>query len=594
MTAKEIHSKLVEKIDEVCLHLLPGGKRSGSEWESGSTSGDSGKSLKVRMTGDKAGIWSDFAEGSKGDLIDLWRTCRSLSFGEAMKEIRQWLGLPEDDRQFQKSGKTYKRPGEPSGKLVYGKAMEYLKGRGLTPETLREAGIRSTDTEIIFPYIDPSGALILEKTLKIERKNGKKEIFLTGDAEPVLFGWNFLYPDARSVTICEGEIDCLTLFQLGIPTLSVPFGGGSGAKHSWVEREYERLSVFDEIFLCFDNDEAGQKAMSDLVPRLGRDRCRVVILPKKDPSECLMSGIDMMPYFQAARTCDPEGLHPSSDYTQAAMDILLNRNARDSGFPLPWCDRIRFRPSELTIWNGINGHGKTTALNHLSIALLSAGHRILYCSHEMSPERLKVQMIRQACGDGIFSDERSKRLDIRLFEGLLIYIGKKDRNEAIRYAVRRYGITHVIIDNLTRLSKMDDYSGQQEIVQGLSDLKDDLGIHIHLVTHARKGESESLRPDKFDVRGAGPITDIADNVLTLHRNKEKSDLLSKTDLELHKLRKLRGLVLEDRDATLYVQKQRVDGWEGSIPLWFDLLSHQFGSSFNFSPVAYDRGGEIPF
>jgi twinkle protein len=32
------------------------------------------ESLKVHLTGDKAGIWQDFATGEGGDLLDLWGT----------------------------------------------------------------------------------------------------------------------------------------------------------------------------------------------------------------------------------------------------------------------------------------------------------------------------------------------------------------------------------------------------------------------------------------------------------------------------------------------------------------------------------------
>lgn len=42
------------------------------------TAGESGKSLKVCIGGDKAGLWKDFATEQSGDLIDLWAACRGF------------------------------------------------------------------------------------------------------------------------------------------------------------------------------------------------------------------------------------------------------------------------------------------------------------------------------------------------------------------------------------------------------------------------------------------------------------------------------------------------------------------------------------
>lgn len=588
MKAKELHQKMVESIEEVVGHIFPSGHRTGQEWSVGSVGGERGDSLKVRLSGEKAGLWSDFATGEKGDLIDLWRKVFDKNFLESVKEVKEFLGIKEEESGFIKPRKDYKKPENFDGKPVYGAALDYLKNRGIKDETLRAFGVRSTDGEIIFPSHLPDGTLVRQKTLKLERKNGKKEMYVTRDGEPVLFGWQALHPDARGVTICEGEIDCLTLWQMDVPALSVPFGAGVGAKNDWVEREYERLSSFDEIYLCFDMDEEGQKSIADLIPRLGRDRCRIVKLPRKDPNECLQAGIDLFPFFLNAAYCDPEGLHPSTEFLPDAMDILLGRKDREEGIPLPWCPTLIIRPSELTIWNGINGHGKTSLLNHLTIEFLSRREKVLYCSFEMSPERLMVQLVKQACGDDRFSDERTKLLGMGLFSGLLLYLGKKDRFDAIRYAIRRYGVTQIVIDNLTRMSKMDDYAGHQEIVQKLSDIKDEYRVHIHLVTHARKGESEAIRPDKFDVRGAGPITDIADNVVTIHRNKEKGSLLELSDIELLRKKTTRIDVQEQADAKLYIQKQRVSGWEGSARIWFDPATCQFGDRYSFDPIVYDH------
>ena len=64
----------------------------------------------------------------------------------------------------------------------------------------------------------------------------------------------------REVTITEGEIDALTAWDYGMPALSVPFGGGGGAKQRWIEAEYDRLCRFEVIYLALDMDREGNIA----------------------------------------------------------------------------------------------------------------------------------------------------------------------------------------------------------------------------------------------------------------------------------------------------------------------------------------------
>ncbi len=585
MTIKELSERLASRVEEVCSHLLPSGRRIGSEWCVGDLDGNQGKSLKVKISGGKAGLWCDFAGSEKGDLVALWMQVRRLSMFEALKEIRSYLGISEPQYHHSPQ-KVYKKP-SPIGSPIRRDSVvrSWLTDRRkLDQRTIDRFEVKERDGVLVFPYIR-DGELYHEKYRKITEKT----FWSSKDTEPILFGWQALPDDARTVTICEGEIDCMTLHQYGYAALSIPCGAGDGGKLDWIDSEYERLSSFDEICLCMDMDKAGQEALPALIRRLGRERCRIVKLPHKDPNECLMAGLPSLdPYFMAASSCDPEGLHSASEFMPAAMEILMGTSDKERGISLPWSDNLHFRPSELTVWHGYNGQGKSSLLNHLSVDFLSRGEAILYCSHEMSPERLMAQMVRQACGDGQYSVGRGELLSSMIFKRLYIYVGKTERIEAMRYAVRRYGCSHIIVDNLTRLCPMDDYRGQQEIVQSLADLKDSEKVHIHLIAHARKAESESMKPDKHDVKGAGAITDIADNVVGIHRNKTKMELLELSDGELYMKKLTRSAVEEQSDAKLYVQKQRVDGWEGSVKLWFDRASCQFGAAPHFSPRRFDE------
>ena len=63
------------------------------EFEAGSIAGEQGKSLKVRVDGPKAGVWTDFAAGKGGGLIDLRCRLRDQGLPEALDDIRSYLGV---------------------------------------------------------------------------------------------------------------------------------------------------------------------------------------------------------------------------------------------------------------------------------------------------------------------------------------------------------------------------------------------------------------------------------------------------------------------------------------------------------------------
>jgi hypothetical protein len=71
MTAAELSAALTDRITELVRDLLPGGHREGHEWRCGNTRGEAGSSLAVHLTGDKSGVWCDFATGESGDALDL-------------------------------------------------------------------------------------------------------------------------------------------------------------------------------------------------------------------------------------------------------------------------------------------------------------------------------------------------------------------------------------------------------------------------------------------------------------------------------------------------------------------------------------------
>ncbi len=593
--AKELSERLSQRAEDFARFLFPNGKKSGNEWCIGSLQGEKGTSLKIHTKGVKAGVWCDFATGQSGDLLDLWAHKEGITLLEAMKGVKAYLGLK--DVKFEPQRKTnYTLPKVQTVDIPKqtSKVLDYLTNeRGLTLETLKAYQIGDEGNEIVFPFVRDSKIVNL-KYLKLERPNGKKLIRTESNCEPCLFGWQNVPKNAREITICEGEIDAMTLYQYGIAALSVPFGAGSGSKNEWVENDFDRLAVFDVINICMDDDEAGHQARDSIVERLGNVRCRIVTLPMKDANDCLQNGYDaddLKQCIKEAKSIDPHELRRASEYLQDVLDRLYPPDGKQPGYESAWDksnNKIRFRPSELSVWTGINGHGKTQFLGHLMLGLMKQGARVCIASLELKPSLLLTRLSKQATGMALPSPDYVKEVNQWYYDKLWIFdltgTAKAQRLiEVFIYARQRYGIDTFVIDSFAKLDMADDdYKGQKILMNALCDFKNDYNCHVHLVVHPRKGSDESGMPGKLDTKGSGCITDLADNCFTVWRNKGKEAVQQKiarndpiTDKEQEKLLM--------PDCLWCCDKQRDGDWEGKLSFWYHAPSFQYLSYENQKP-----------
>lgn len=90
----QLAHRLALEAEAVCRQFLPNGRRQGRYWLVGDVQGHRGRSLYVRLTGPRAGSWTDAATGEHGDLLDLIALNRNLSIRDAMAEARAVLRLP--------------------------------------------------------------------------------------------------------------------------------------------------------------------------------------------------------------------------------------------------------------------------------------------------------------------------------------------------------------------------------------------------------------------------------------------------------------------------------------------------------------------
>ena len=262
----------------------------------------------------------------------------------------------------------------------------------------------------------------------------------------------------------------------------------------------------------------------------------------------------------------------ASSYTDALIDRFYNREEKIET-SLPWGKyqfTISFRPMEVTLWLGVNGHGKSLLLGQLATSFCSQGEKVLIISFEMKPVTTLARMCRQASmgpnpAIGFiksFSEWTDEKLWMYDQQGTV----KSDRVLAVcRYFAKELSGTHVVIDSLMKCIADDDgYNEQKRFVDSLTSIARDNNLHIHLVHHSRKLSDENSPPGKMDAKGTGAITDQVDNCVTIWRNKRKESEMAKGKGDP-----------DAPDALLIVDKQRNGEWEGRIALWYDRDSQQF-------------------
>lgn len=266
-------------------------------------------------------------------------------------------------------------------------------------------------------------------------------------------------------------------------------------------------------------------------------------------------------------------IRPASSWLDEVVNAF-ERPAELQGACLPW-DRthniVRLRRGELTIWPGMSGHGKSMLIGQVALHLMAQGERVCIASMEMKPAATMQRMCRQAFASN--SPDRRSIGDLHQWTDGRMWLYDQqgqvspDRILAVaRYCHQELEVTHLVIDNLLSCGIPEDgYDQQKQFVLALATHAHDTGQSVHLLAHSRKGKDELTPPGKFDVRGSASITDLADNVFSVWRNRGKEEAQDQGDHSKDR----------DEDALLTICKHRHGDWEGRIRLWFDRRSQTY-------------------
>lgn len=584
MRATDLAKLLAAQIDGVVRELLPNGKREGHEWRVGSVAGEVGRSMGVHLTGEKAGVWLDGESGQAGDLIGLWMAVRNLSLRDACREAAEYLGIR--DERVEAPRRSYARPTRDGVSRLSAEHLRWLTDeRKLPRESIDAYHLASRGDRLMFPYL-AEGELIFAKYRKLP-----KQFSTDADCEPILFGWQAIAPRARAVAITEGELDAIALHAYGFPALSVPTGAGG---HGWVEREFDRLAAYDTVYLSMDMDAAGQKHVAALCDRLGRERTKVVLLPRKDANACLIDGVprdQIIAAMRDAKTLDPSELRTAYEFED---EVIAEFSRKDSGLSLPWRkgDQILLRDGEVSLWAGVNGHGKSEIIGQIVAYQATGGTRCCVASLEFAAARWLRRMYRQIAAIANPTTPYVRHISACMREALWVFdvagTAKAKRIlEVFAYARKRYQIRLFVIDNLSKCGfDEDDYNGQKSFVDSLTDFARTSGAHVCVVAHMRKGEDENRPAGKMSIKGTGAITDMVDTVVEVWRNKPREEAIRKAKAaaqEVNAAYELPDKFARQPDTMLICHKQRNGECEPKIGLYFSSSAHQFLAKEHYQP-----------
>jgi len=312
---------------------------------------------------------------------------------------------------------------------------------------------------------------------------------------------------------------------------------------------------------------------------------------------------DVVDFSQYLKDTDTkQHIKKAGSYVQSLKDRLRTK-VKQKVTRLPWSGtekNFEFRRGEVSIWSGQNGHGKSLMTSQIALSIMGQGEKVCIASFEMKPVTTLQRMARNWIGINPFTPEFQGEEGIKSLDDLYDQFGEwtdgrlwlYDQNgmanpETIigmaRYCAKELGIDHIFIDNLAKvISREDDYNGQKNFIDMLTSIARDYGVHIHVVHHLKKPEKESSMPDKHDNKGTGAITDLADNIFLVWRNKLKE--------EDYRVSGQFGKMANDPDHLLMCRKQR--NYEGSdedeftVKLWFNKDSQQYTGIPNSRSLEY--------
>lgn len=349
-----------------------------------------------------------------------------------------------------------------------------------------------------------------------------------------------------AVAIAEGEIDCMSLWQLGFKNVISP-GSGANSYGIWIEL----LDKVKSIWIAYDNDSPGQSASKELANRIGLEKCRNVTYPDgiKDANEYMQkyTGADLRILFSKATPFYKYEFSGISEVIQKIIDDPLDY------LEISLLPGVKLERDQLVVLSGVTNGGKTSVSLNIMKELASKEIPCLIMPFERGVYSVGRRYLQVALGktqEGMQFTSKEAWLElIPTLANQPVYFAVPDRfkiNETISRAKRLFGVKVVIIDHLDYVIR--NLNGNREnaiadTMQGLKRIAEELGIIIIVVTHVRKldepGSHSPRKPNLDDLKGSSSLKQDPEVVAIVHPTpdrmgieidiqKNKGPMLSKT------------------------------------------------------------------
>lgn len=290
-----------------------------------------------------------FGCGTGGDVITFIMKIENLDYMEAVKFLAQRAGMtvPEDavDDTMSKLRTRVFEANREAARFYYSKlyspegakALEYLKGRALSDNTIKRFGLGYspnsrfaltnhlkakgfTDSELIaanlvfkarsgngvvdrffdrvmFPIIDLRGNVIAFGGRIMSDQKPKylntSDTIVFNKSQNLFSLNNAKNSGTRRLILCEGYMDVIAVNQAGFSDAVATLGTALTTEQAMLMKRY-----CDEVVICYDADEAGQKATARAISILRSTGLvvRVLTIPDgKDPDEFIRKNGDKGP-----------------------------------------------------------------------------------------------------------------------------------------------------------------------------------------------------------------------------------------------------------------------------------------------------------
>ena len=418
-----------------------------------------------------------------------------------------------------------------------------LQGRGIKASTCRMAGYGVTEvngaTVQVADYRNEKGELVAQKV-----KTADKRFSIVGNGANLSCWQLHRYkPGGRRIVIMEGETDCLKWLDIfpRYPAVSLPSGAAGGAKA--VARDIAFFETFEEVLVCMDRDEAGQKAAEEIASLFTPGRCRLMLVPEgaNDVCDACSKGLqeELVQAFWEAKPYRPDGIVAGDDLLEA---ILEDRGA-ESLAEYPWAGMNEMlhgiRAGELVTICAGTGVGKSQFCRSLAVHLLRSGLRVGYIALEEGLARTGLSLLGLLMEkplhldrSGVSDEEIKEVFDRELRDRLFVYnhfgsMSSENLLARCRYLRVAERVDILFIDHLSILVSGWGDGDERRLIDNVmtalrSQVCEATGVGMVLVSHLRRVDGRSAERggdiELSHLRGSQAISQLSDACVALSRD----------------------------------------------------------------------------